>query len=305
MDFANLKELIAHLPNEKTCRKHFERLRWGGKPICPHCKHDKVYRIENGKRYKCANSACYKKFSVTVGTAFENTKIPLSTWIIATYLVTAHKKGINALQMSKHLGVTHKTAWFMIHRIRESFKERAPELLEGTVECDETFYGGRNKNRHYDKKVPQSQGRSFKDKTPVLGMLERGGKLRTVVVKNTSGKVIKPIIHKNVKKGSILYSDEWHAYRGLGYVYQHSIVDHGRKQYKNGAACTNSIEGAWCHLKKLLSNHNCVSKKHLQRYCNEFTFKYNTRGISDNERFLLSLRNIEGHRLRYDDLIAA
>ena len=131
--FKNLIELTQHFSNEETCRKHLEELRWNNKPVCPYCNHKKVYKIEKGKRFKCANKECYKKFSVTVGTIFENSKIPLKTWFIAIYFACNHKKGISSLQLSKDIGVTQKTAWFILHRIREMLKEKAPQMLENEI----------------------------------------------------------------------------------------------------------------------------------------------------------------------------
>src|ERR1700730_12438494 len=132
----NLKDLFAKFKDEDMCRQFLVKQRWNGKPICPYCGHDKSYNIENGKRFKCANQTCYKKFSVTVGTVFEASNIPLSTWFPAMYIIASHKKGISSVQLAKDLGVTQKTAWFMLHRIRESLKENYPEMLAGIVEAD-------------------------------------------------------------------------------------------------------------------------------------------------------------------------
>ena len=179
MDFKNLKELFQHFNNENVCREYLEMQRWNGKVTCPYCKHEgKMYRIENGKRHKCGNPTCHKKFSVTVGTVFENTKIPLSTWFGALYLCTAHKKGISSLQLGRDLSVTQKTAWFMLHRIREMLRTDAPEMLKGTVEIDETYMGGKEKNKHLGKKKNDVVRENYNPaKTPVVGMIERGGKV--------------------------------------------------------------------------------------------------------------------------------
>jgi len=150
--FKNLQQLFDHFRDEQTCIAYYEQLRWGGKPVCPHCASEKVYRTNRG--FKCGNKDCRKKFTVTVGTIFENSKIKLRTWFAATYLVSTSKKGISSVQLATQLGITQKTAWFVLHRIREMLKEKtSSKPLSGMVEADETYVGGKNKNRHADKKV--------------------------------------------------------------------------------------------------------------------------------------------------------
>jgi len=173
--------------------------RWNGAPVCPYCGSGKWYSIENGKRFKCGNKECYKKYSVTVGTVFHATNIPLRTWFPAMYLISAHKKGISSVQLAKDLGVTQKTAWFMNHRIRESLREKNSPLLSGMVEIDETFVGGKVGNMS-NKKRKALKGRSegTTGKAPVFGMLERGGKLLLVQVPYATGEVLKPIIYISI-----------------------------------------------------------------------------------------------------------
>src|SRR5512142_3090123 len=151
--FKNILELTRFFKDEQTCRDYLAWIRWEYKPICPYCGHDKVYRIENGKRYKCASNKCYSKFSVTVGTIFENTNIPLQKWFIGIYLACSHKKGISSLQLGKDLGISQKSAWFLLHRVREMLKDKAPDLLSNIVEIDETYVGGKDTNRHKSKKL--------------------------------------------------------------------------------------------------------------------------------------------------------
>ncbi len=301
--FKSLPDLLNHFQDEKTCRDYLVQQRWNGKPVCVHCGNmDKIYVIENGKRFKC--SACKQKFSVTVGTVFEHIRIPLYKAFAAIYLATAHKKGISSCQLARDLGITQKSAWFVLHRIREMLQDKQPDILKGTVELDESFVGGKNKNRHANKKVPESQGRSTKDKTPVFGLIERGGKLITQVVPDTKAKTLKPIVAELVQKGAIVVTDEWGAYNGLNKDFSHEVVKHNQGEYVVGTSHTNTIEGFWSLFKRgIYGIYHHASPQHLHRYCNEFSYRYNTRGINDRERFSHSLTKLDG-KLTYKQLIA-
>jgi transposase-like protein len=303
MKFKSLIELFDTFRTEEQCREYLIQQRWNGKPICPHCGHtEKAYRIEGGKRFKCGNKECHKKYSVTVGTFFENSNIDLRTWFAAMYLITAHKKGISSCQLARDLNVHQKTAWFMLHRIRGMVANKAPEMLEGYVQVDETFVGGKNKNRHAHKKVQGSQGRSSKDKTPVLGAVQLGGKLIANVVPDTSRHALQPIIHRMVKEGSIMVTDEYQSYNGLGFRYAHMVVNHSAGEYVRGAFDTNSIENFWSLFKRgIIGIYHNVSAKHLQAYVNEFAYRYNSRKDNDQFRFNETLTKTEG-RLKYKDL---
>jgi transposase-like protein len=231
----------------------------------------------------------------------------LQQWFLAIYLLSSHKKGLSSYQLARDLDITQKSAWFMIQRISYAMNHSAfTSYMEGIVEVDETFVGGKNKNRHADKKVKNSQGRSFKDKTPVLGMLNREGSLKCVVIPDTTGDNIQPILRQHISDGSIVMTDEWKAYNGLNNAYEHQIVDHGRKQYVNeSGATTNRIENAWSNFKKSIIgiHHNNLSRKHLQQYTNAFTFRFNTRNYMTDDRFNLLLIDLKGKRLTYKNLI--
>ena len=308
-DFKNLKQLVEYFADEKTAWQHLEFQRWGGKPVCPHCGAEHPYRLSDDKTFKCSSKECHKKFTATVGTIFENTKIKLSTWFAAIYLCTSHKKGISSCQLARDLGITQKSAWFVLHRIREMLKEKAPFMLENEVEVDETFVGGKEKNKHASKRLKNKtgvapKGRSTEGKTPVLGLVERNGKVFAVPVKDTSASTIQPIMVEAVKEGSTIYTDEWVGYRNLKAKFDHRVVQHGKGEYAVGVVHTNTIEGFWAILKRgIVGIYHQVSPKHLHRYCNEFSYRYNSRKVLDVERFNLSLTQVEG-RLKYSELIA-
>ena len=195
----------------------------------------------------------------------------------------------------------------MLQRIRACFGIENSNELEGIVECDETFIGGKNKNRHKDKKVPQSQGRSYKDKVPVMGMLQRDGKMNAFVVDNTKQESIQPLIYRFFKQdNTLIISDEWWAYKGLDKYYQHNIIDHSKKEYvslQDSSIHTNNIEGSWNILKRSVSGmYNHVSKKHLQKYVDEFVYRFNLRKVTDQEKFRYLLQN-SNIRTKYSELI--
>lgn len=298
-DFSSILELLDMFPDEQSCIDYLEDTRWGDTVISPFDPSSKVYKCKNN-RYRCKNTGKY--FNVRTNTIYDNTKISLRKWFLAIYLVTGHKKGISSCQLARDIKVTQKTAWFMLSRIRECFDiDVEDSKLEGVIEIDETFVGGKNKNRHWDKKVPKSQGRSFKDKTPVFGMLQRGGDVIAKVVPDTKAKTLRLYIYQYIAKGNTICSDEWN-YGNLNKDYEHKQVFHASKVYAVGNNYTNTIEGFWSHLKRMIIGiyHN-ISPKHLQRYVNEESFRYNSRKISEKERFDLLLQNIE-RRLKYADL---
>lgn len=299
-DFNSILELLQVFSDEQICIEHLEELRWHGYVVSPFDSTSKVYKCKNN-RYRCATTGKY--FNVKTNTLFDNTKIELKKWFLAIWLVTSHKKGISSIQLSKDIDVTQKTAWFMLQRIRKCFGIENDNHLNNDVEVDETYIGGKNKNRHTNKKIEQSQGRSAKDKTPVVGMVERKGKLNACKVDNVQSLTLTKEIIKNVKETASLHTDEWLGYKGVSKIYNHSVVEHGKGQYVDGKNYTNTIEGFWSLLKRgLLGIYHSTSKKHLQIYVDEFVFRYNTRGYEESERFNLLLANTEV-RTTYKELI--
>jgi len=290
-DFNSIIELINKFPNEQACIDHLEILRWNGFVISPFDEFSKVYKCKDN-RYRCKNTSKY--FNVKTGTLFDNTKVKLQKWFIAIWLITSHKKGISSLQLSRDIAVTQKTAWFMLQRIRKCFGIENNNDLDNDVEVDETYIGGKNKNRHADKKVEKSQGRSSKDKTPVVGIIERKGKLNAYKVDNVRSNTLTKEIIRSVKKTANLHTDEWLGYKGVSRLYNHSIVKHGQGEYVNGTTHTNTIEGFWSLLKRgIVGIYHFTSRKHLQDYVDEFVFRYNTRHQSEAVRFNNLLSNME------------
>ncbi|MDR2920524.1 MAG: IS1595 family transposase [Tannerella sp.] len=299
--FNSLLELMETFNTEEICIKYLENLRWKNGVVSPFDPKSKVY-VFSKNRYICKNTG--KIFNVKTKTIFENTKISLRKWFMAIWLLISNKKGIPSTQLARDIKVTQKTAWFMLQRIRVYLICMNKGVLKEEVEADETFVGGKNKNRHKDKKVKQSQGRSFKDKTPVLGMLQRKGNVIARVVKDTSQNELTPKILEHVDRNAILYTDEWHGYNIVNKLYEHYNVDHSKGIYGIGNICTNAIEGFWTLIKRgYIGIYHYISPKYLQRYVNEFVFRYNTRKMSEHNRFNLLLCNID-YKMNYKVLTA-
>jgi transposase-like protein len=295
IQFNSLFDLRQRFPDEKSCREYLAQSRWNGKPVCVHCGYSKkIYSINDGKLYKCAK--CRKQFTVRVGTIFEDSALPLQKWFMAIYLITAHKKGISSVQLSKDIEVTQKTAWFMLHRIRYAVRTaRFGKKLSGTVEADETYVGGRG-HKH---------GRGSENKIPIFGMAERGGKIEAEAVTRVNRKTLQAVLKERVDSDANMMTDEWKAYNKLDrWFNSHKRVHHNAKEYVRGDVHVNTIESFWSMLKRgIYGIYHHVSRKHLDKYVDEFEFRCNSKHIADTRRFGLMLNVCDG-RMTYQTLIA-
>jgi hypothetical protein len=302
--FNNLRELISSMPDEKTCRDYLVHSRWNGKPLCPYCGFDRVYSIEKGQRFKCANSACYKRFSAITGTVFECSKIPVSKWLTAVYISTAHKKGISSYQLGRDIGVSQKTAWFMLHRIREGMRPKSVIRLNAQVQIDESYMGGRETNMHADKKSKTSQIANRR-KTPVYGLLETGGNIVVQTTDWVNQTTAKELMDKHIETDAVIVTDSFPMYRKISREFkQHVSINHVEGHFLNNGYHINGVENFWSLFKRsIFGIYHSVSKFHLQRYCDEMAYRFNSRKMKDKDRFALCLQNCAG-RLTYKQLIA-
>ena len=282
--FDSLLSVADYFNTPNKCKQALTESRWGDDIICPYCGKHHCKMSKTG-RFHC--TVCNHNFSSTVGTIFENTKISLRQWFLSMYLISSHKKGIRSHQLSRDIKVTQKTAWYMLQKIRSLYAQSDEKALSGTVECDEMYLGGAEKNKHESKKTEGTQGRSTKTKKPIFGMIQRMGNIVAMATKDTKAEILMPIIKQFVAENTVVYTDELSSYNRLSKEnYIHGVVHHNDNEFVVGDIFTNTIEGFWSHFKKMVfGTYHYVSKKHLQRYIDEEVFRWNTRKMSESYRF--------------------
>lgn len=304
-----LQAAIRYFKDEQTCIDTIAALRWPDGPVCPKCGHNEHYYLATQKRWKCKK--CAKQFSVKVGTIFEDSAIPLEKWLIALWMLVNCRNGISSYEVGRALGITQKSAWFVLHRLRLALQTKSLVKLGGRgseVEVDETFIGGKARNMHprvHHRRIVQGGPH---DKTVVMGILERGGEVRAKVISNRRKPLIQREVRENVSPMSALFSDRLQSYEGLIRDYAHYMVDHAER-YVDGKVHTNGLENFWSLLKRgLKGTYVAVEPFHLFRYLDEQVFRYNYRKdvagkkLNDGERFDIALSQIAGKRLTFAEV---
>lgn len=302
-----LREAIIFFADYANCRKAVEAIRWpDGVVRCPHCGSDAVTYLENVKRYKCYAKHAKSQFSLKVGTIFEDSALGFEKWLPALWLLTNCKNGISSYELARALGVTQKSAWFMLSRLRLALQDKTGGKLAGDVEVDETYIGGRARNMHASRKRAMGHmGKSagFKGKAAVMGLLQRNTKgesrVQTHVIANNKRSQLQPVIREQVTEGANVYTDALMSYRGLDANYIHGVIDHA-EAYVDGQVHTNGLENFWSLLKRAIrGTYVNVEPFHLFRYLDEQSFRFNNRAMNDAARFALALKGIINKRLTY------
>lgn len=291
-------KFLKQFPNEDVCEQFIINARWPRGMNCPYCGNYKIYRLETQKRFKCGK--CRKQFTVRTNSILAESKVSLQSWLMAIWILTANKKGFSSIALAKTLGVTQKTAWFLAHRIRAAFAEGKGGLMTGIIEVDETYVGGKEKNKHADKKL--HAGRGTVGKSIVMGVKERDGKVKSMTIQDTTAPTLHGIINKYVAKGSMICTDDHKAYSGL-LDYNHHVIKHSVGEYVRGMASTNGMESFWALLKRgFIGIYHQMSAAHLDRYVDEFSFRHNTNSLNCGDVLTKVFYNSNGKRVTYKQL---
>lgn len=304
-----LQEAILYFSDPTNCREYLVAHRWPNGVTCPRCGSSNVLFLEKYNRWECRIKHDSRQFTVKTGTVMEDSPIGLDKWLAAMWQVVNCKNGISSYEVHRAIGITQKSAWFMDHRIRLALTGSGIEKLSGHVEADETFIGGKVRNMHVDKRARRITGTGGKDKTAVMGILERGdkatgktSKVRTTVIPNRKRSALQAEVRKHVEAGAALYTDALLSYGGLAGEFAHKVVDHAEK-YVDGKIHTNGLENFWSLLKRSINGtYVSVEPFHLFRYLDEQAYRYNNRRLTDSERFDIAVKGIVGKRLIFDQL---
>jgi len=298
---STLQEAIIYFASPDNCREYLAAHRWPTGVTCPRCGSDKVLFQPKYNRWQCGAKHPLRQFTSKTGTIFEDSPLGLDKWLMAMWQVVNCKNGVSSYEIHRAIGVTQKTAWFMDHRIRLALGMKPGNKLSGQIEADETFIGGKARNMHASKRAAKITATGGKDKTPVLGILERGGKVRTKIVDNTRKKTLQGELREHVLAGSAIFTDALQSYNGLD-EFQHEVIDHA-VAYVNGEVHTNGLENFWSLLKRSLKGtYVSVEPFHLFRYLDEQAYRFNNRQFTDAERFSMAVSGIVGKRLTFDQL---
>jgi transposase-like protein len=297
-----LVEAIRYFADPDVCVGYVAKLRWPDGPVCPRCEGKAHSYLTTRRLWKC--KACKKQFSVKVGTIFEDSAIGLDKWLASIWLIANAKNGISSHELGRSVGLTQKSAWFVLHRIRLAMQTGSFDRFDGEVEVDETFIGGKARNMHVHIRRQKIKGTGLSGKAIVAGVLERGGKVRVKVLPDTKRSTLEHLIRENVMDGSAVYTDKLPSYIGLSDRYAHQVIDHAER-YVDGRIHTNGLENFWSLLKRGLGGtYVSVQPFHLFRYIDERAFTYNERGLNDLGRFKRVLRAVASKRLTYAELTA-